>query len=321
MLVAAVLAMTASACGGDGASDDPAAQDVTIAFLRAVGGQESTEPAILEELRAAGYVPGRNLTILAGDADLAYPDPEEAARAVAGWVEEGVDLIIALSTTGAQVAAETAPDVEVLFLSVDPSAAGLVADEASPEGQLTGATYRVPADRTLSLAQRVVPGLRRVGLALPVADPAAVANRNALQAAATELGLELVTREFRDADDVGAAVRALADLRVGAIVLSTSPTATRAFPETAAAVAAAHLPVVANTTVAEFAVVSLAPDPETLGRQLGRQAARLLSGASPDAVPVEDPSQFLLTVNATVARALGLDLEAGLLREADTVVR
>ena len=317
LVLAVALASITGACGGDDEGADREAR--TIAFLRAVAGQQSTEPAILEELRTAGYVEGRNLTVLAADAEEAYPDPAEAAEAVERWVDEGVDLIVALSTSGAQVAAETAPDVEVLFLSNDPSASGLVDDEDSPEGQLTGATYRVPADRTLSLVQRVVPGLRRIGLAFPLADPAAVANRDALQAAADQLGLELVTRTFGDPTEVGSAIDALAALGVDAFVMSTSPGAARALPETGAAVEATGLPIVANTNVAGFAVLTLAPDAEVLGHQLGRQAARLLSGAAPSAVPVEDPRRFTLSVNAAVARELGLDLEEALLREADEV--
>lgn len=319
-VLALALLLVAGSCGGDG-SGDPASQEVTVAFLRAVAGQPSTEPAILDELRAAGYVQGRNLTVLASDPDEAYPDREAAAQAVEGWVDEGVDLIIALSTTGAQVAADSAPDVEVLFLSNDPSASGLVEDEESPEGQMTGATYRVPADRTLALARRAVPGLRRVGLAFPPSDPAALANRDALQAAADELGIDLVTRTFTGPDDVDTAIQAIAESGVHALVISTSPSASRAIAETAAAADATRLPVVANTNLASFALLSLAPDPETLGRQLGRQAARLLRGAAPDAVPVEDPSRFVLTVNAVVARELGLELDESLLREADAVIQ
>jgi putative ABC transport system substrate-binding protein len=315
------LMLVATSCGGgddtaDGGDDEP----VTIAFLRAVAGTPSTEPMILEELRTAGFVEGRNLTVLADDPAQAYSAPTEATEAVEGWVEDGVDLIIALSTSGALLAAEAAPDVDVLFISNDPTASGLVADEQEPDGSLTGVTFRVPADRTLSLARRAVPGLDRVGLAFPLADPAAVANRDTLQDEAGRLGIELVTRTFSDADGVDRAVSELADLGIDALVLSTSPSAYRALPETAKAAEANGLPVVANTSIAEFALLSLAPDSDVLGRQLGRQAARLLSGASPAAVPVEDPTRFVLTINAAVAADLGLRLDEQLLREADSVI-
>lgn len=318
LAVAAVLVL--AACSDDEPSAQGAPEGVTVGFLRAVPGVPSTEPAFVSELRNAGFVEGRNLTILAADPDEAYPDPEEAARVVRTWQADGVDLILALSSSGAQVAAETAPDVDVLFLSNDPTATGLVEDEQHPEGNVTGVTFRVPADRTLSLAQRAVPDLDRVGLAYPPIDPAAVANRDAVQEAADELGITLVTAEFSDGTDVGAAVDELAAAEVGALVLSTSPVATRAVVETGAAAERHALPVVANTTTADFAVLALSPDTTELGRQLGRQAARLLSGADAPAVPVEDPNRFVLRINRSMAARLSLTLANDLLREANEVI-
>jgi putative ABC transport system substrate-binding protein len=313
-------ALLLGACGDDGPSAAEPPDEVTVAFLRAVAGRPSTEPAFVAELRTAGFVEGRNLTILAGDVDEAYPEPEAAAAAVAGWEEDGVDLIVALSSSGARVAAETAPDTPILFLSTDPMATGLVEDEQRPEANLTGATFRVPADRTLSLARRAVPGLTRIGLAYPPADPAALAHRDAVQAAADELGMELVTAEFTDADDAAAAVDELADEGVGALLASTSPVATRALPETESATRRLRLPLIASSSVAEHFLLSFAPDTEELGRQLGRQAARILQGADPSSVPVEDPSRFLLRVSATVAAELGLTLPPDLVREANEVI-
>jgi putative ABC transport system substrate-binding protein len=315
-LVAAVLVVGAG-CGADAAPETHA----TIAFLRAVAGAPSTEPEFVQELRRAGFREGDNLTILAGDPDVAYPDPDEAAEVLRRWHDEdGVDLVVALSSSGATTAAATLPDVDVLFLSADPSATGLVADEDAPEGRLTGVSFRVPADRTLALARRAVPGLDRLGLAYPPGDPAAVANMAAVVDAADALGVTLVTAEFDDGGGAPDAVAALAAQGVDALLISTSPVATRALPETLDAAAAHRLPVVANTTLAQRAVVSLSPDTDELGRQLGRQAARLLGGAAVSAVPVEDPARFVLVLNAAVASSLGIVLPQDLLREANRVV-
>jgi putative ABC transport system substrate-binding protein len=306
------------ACGsaepGGGAADH-----VTVAFLRAVAGAPSTEPSFVAELRRAGFREGQNLTILAGDPNEAYSDAAAAAEAVARWEDAGVDLIMALSTSSAQVASKAAPDVDVLFLSNDPTASGLVRNEQRPDGRLTGVTFRVPADRTLSLARRAVPGLVRIGLASPPSDPAALANLDAVRAAAGGSGLELLTATFRDGADVAAAVDELAAQQIGALLVSTSPIASRAIPETIAAAADHDLPVIANTTLVDSAVLSLSPDTDELGRQLGRQAARLLGGASLADVPVEDPNRFIVTVNALTAAELGIALPADLLREANTV--
>jgi putative ABC transport system substrate-binding protein len=259
--------------------------------------------------------------VLAADADEAYPDPEAAAEAVRGWVEDdGADLIVALSSSGARIAADTAPETNVLFLSTDPMATGLVADEDAPEGRLTGVSFRVPADRTLSLLQRAVPDLERVGLAYPPDDPSALAHRDVVVLAADELDIELSLAEFTDGTDVGAAIAALAAEGIDALLVSTSPVATRALPETSTAATAAGLPVMANTTIADFTLLSLTADTEELGRQLGRQAARLLSGEDPSTVPVEDPNRFVLTLDNAVAARLGITFDPGLVREADDVL-
>lgn len=316
LAVGVVAALVAGGCAGDAPGGEP---EVTVAFLRAVGGTASTEPSFVATLRAAGYVEGDDLTLLAPDPDEAYPDPEAAAEAVERWVAEGVDLIVALSSSGALVAAETAPDVDVLFLSTDPTATGLVDDEDAPEGRLTGVSFRVPSDRTLALAQRAVPGLDAVGLAYPPSDPAALAHRDAVVAAAEELGIELLLAEFTDGVDVDDAVGELAAAGADALLVSTSPVATRALEETGTAAADRRLPVIANTTLASFALVSLTADTTELGRQLGRQAVRLLAGESPATVPVEDPNRFVLTLSSEAAAALDLELDPGLVREADAV--
>lgn len=306
-------------CSGD-SSRSPNGEVMTVAFLRAVAGGAATVPEFVDELRRAGFREDLNLVILAEDEEEAYADEEQAAEAVRRWRDAGADLIVALSTTGARIARDEAPEVDVLFLSNDPLAAGLVSDESSPDGRLTGVTFRVPADRTLALGARVVPGLTRIGLPYPPDDPAAIANRDAVEQAADELGITLVTAQFTDAGDIAAAVERLADDGVQSILLSTSPVATRALAETAAAAAARRLPVLANSPLADFAVVSLSPDTVEVGRQLGRQAARLLAGAEPSEVPVEDPNRFVLTLNARAAEQLGLVLGDDLIREANVVI-
>lgn len=292
----------------------------TIAFLRAVPGTATTQPAMLEQLRELGFVPGRNLRVLAEDPDEAYPDDHAAAEAVRGWVDEGVNLIVALSSGGALVARDTAPGVPILFLSNDPVATGLVVNEDAPEGMLTGLTFRVPADRTLDVARRALGELASVGIAHPSGDPAAEASLDVVLEAAARLGVEVATASFEEAEEIPDAVSELAAAGVDALLLSTSPTATRLIPETDEAAAAHALPLIVNVPLESRAIVALWPDSAEMGRQLGRQAARLLAGSSPGAVPVEDPRRFVLVVNAGRAAELGFDVPAELRREADEVI-
>jgi putative ABC transport system substrate-binding protein len=314
LLLVALLLLGSSGCG----DDDGVRPSRTIAFLRAVPNpRPAVEAAFLEELRAAGWVEGENLTVLARDPDQTHPDG--AAEAVRGWVDEGVDLIVALSTSGARVADEEAPDVPVLFVVNDPTAAGLVDDERAPEGHLTGVTYRVPADRTLDVAMRTLGSVGVVGLLWPEDDPAAGPVRAHVRTAGRSLDVEVVEAGFTGPEEVAGAVDRLAAAGADAILLANAPATLRAGDAIGEAAARVRIPVVANT-VAPEALVVLTPDSEQLYRQLGRQAVRILSGSEVSEVPVEDPGGYRVVLSRAAANRLGIDLPDDVLRIADEVV-
>jgi putative tryptophan/tyrosine transport system substrate-binding protein len=129
-----------------------------------------------------------------------------------------------------------------------------------------------------------------------------------------------VVETFVDEAGVAPAVGRLAGAGVEAVVLTNSPLTVRNLGAIEAALAPTGLPVLATTNAASAAVVVLDPDTAALYEQLGRQAVRLLDGASPASVPVEDPARFRITVNRRVAAGLGLEVPESLLRQADTVV-
>jgi putative tryptophan/tyrosine transport system substrate-binding protein len=316
-----VLVAASAACGSDDAAGNVDRPGHRVAFLRAVAGEGPMEATMLDELRLAGFAPGRNLDIIGGEPEVAYPDPDEAREVASRWEAEGVDLIVAFSSSGAEVARDAAPDTDVLFVSNDPTSAGLIADEQQPEGRLTGVTFRVPADRTLDLAGRIVPELGTLGLTYPAEDPEGAAHREAIRSAADAMGMILLIETFDDPAELDDAVAALAEDGAQVLIVSNSPLVSALLAEMEAAAAAHGLPTVANTTLVDFAVLSLAPDVEELGRQLGRQAARLLSGSPPSAVPVEDPRRFQLTLNETAAAAAGLELPDDVVWEAAEVIR
>ena len=319
-LALCALLVLAGCASSEGAEDSGVRR---IAFLRSVATPDSpTDDAFMEELERHGYVEGLNLTVIGGRNDEVFPDPGDAKAAVEDWARDGVDVIVAFSTAGAEIARDNAPGTSVLFLVNDPTLAGFVQDEARPNGSMTGVTFRVPAERMLALARRILPALQRVGLPYPPDDPAAIPSRDQFVQAAQEQGLEIVTEPFTDETDLARAVAVLVGAgRVQLLLASVSPTATRALPQLADAASIFRIPFAANVGTADRALLTLSPDSRSLGQQLGRQAARLLNGATPAAVPVENPKRFRVTLSQKVASELGIVLPEDVIREADVVRR
>lgn len=311
-----------AACGEipDAADTITVGDQKTIAILRAAPSSVELETGFLTELRVAGWVEGRNLSVLGRQRDETYPEPEEAESAVRRWLEAGTDLFIAFSSTGARIVMEVAPGTPVLFVSNDPSAIDLIDNEDQPEGSATGVTFRVPADRTLDLIRRAVPRLTTVGILYQSGDPTSAVHRGSIEEAGVALDMEVVTAGWSELGDVADTIVELAGQGAQAIVLSNSPGIVAVLGEMEETTRTLGLPVVVNVSIAPWALIAVYPDPEELGRQLARQAARILSGSSPNAVPVEDPRSFGVRVNLVTADELGIEVPADVVREATEVI-
>lgn len=323
MAIASLVMVLVAVLAGCETSEPAESSSVaTVAFLRSVPSPDaSAQDALVAELARQGYVVGDNLLLLGEDPGEVHRGQAEITEVVGEWLGQGVDLIVALSTSGAQAAARAAPETTVLFLSNDPVAAGLVQDESRPEGRLTGATFRVPADRTLSVASRAVPDLERLGFVFPPGDPATASIRTEVEVAAADLDIDLVVAPFEEQSEVGPAVASLREEGVQAVLLANSPTSVQVLPALEAALdEVGGLPLIANTRAVPNALLVLEPDVRRLYTQLGAQAARLLRGVPVQDVPVEDPARFRLVLNASVAGRLGIDLPTELLEEADEVI-
>ena len=317
--IVALLALTASivsACSDDTAEPT----NHTIGILRTVPGSEN-EPSLLAALAEQGIDAG-HLRIFGKDPHEVHTDEAETEATVRDWVRKGAELIIALSTRTATAATKAAPTTPVLVLSTDPAATGLVHNERNPEGFVTGASYRVPADRTLALASEAFADveIKRVGCLEPSGDPAAVPARAALQRGADALGMDLICATFATPDDVPAAVQQLLDAHVDVIVPVNAPATSQAMPQLRFVLSKTTVPVIANQSV-DFAVLTLSPDAHAVYRTMGRQAARILTGTPVSDVPVEDPGRFVLVVNLPAAARIGRTVAPAVVKRADRVIR
>jgi putative ABC transport system substrate-binding protein len=313
--LAAILAVVAAVgligCGDDG---KPAR---TIGFLRVIGIPAENQKAFLDELAAAGWKTGDNLTVLSRDPNEGHPDPAEAQALVEGWKKDDVDLVVALSTPSATAAEKAGGTTPILTLASDPVASGLLANPDEPEGRITGMAYRTPPDRTIDVATRVTDHVDKVGILWPSTDPSAKPGRDGLVQAARTLSVDTVDESFSSPDDVGRAVDALAAEGADVVIGVNSADTTKAYDAIGAALRRNKLPSVANIVTAPYATVVLAPDPVATYRQLGKQAARLLGGTDVADVPIEDPGEYHLTVRTDLAKELGVELSPELVSQAD----
>lgn len=315
-LAGVTVAVTIAACAPGTATERDRSAPI-VGLLRVIADEDQS--AFVAELSAQGWPPGR-VDVRPDDPEAVAADDAAARVQLQEWLRDGVDLIVASSTPYAILAGEVAPGIPTLFLVNDPVAAGLVTDPARPDGNMTGVTFRTPADRTIYLAAQVLGGIERAGYLGGTDDPAVTGHLGGVRAAADELGLELVEARYGSTDEVPAAVAELVAARVDVVYLASSNATVLAHDVIEDELAAAGLPAIANTDFVAFALLILAPDSGEVRRQLARQAARILSGADVSSVPVEDPRRFVAIVDRRVAASLGLGpIDPDVLRQMDVV--
>jgi ABC-type uncharacterized transport system substrate-binding protein len=294
----------------------------TIGFLvatePAVFGQRL--PAFVQRLRELGWIEGRTIVI---DYRWAASSTERAAEIAAEFVRRKVDVIVT-SATGPVLAAKQATSViPIVFTNAnDPVNTGLVASLARPGGNVTGMSLQGPdlAGKRLELLREIVPNLRRLAIIANVGNPGVVLEISEAEGAARTLGLEVVTPEIRRAEDIAPAFKALKGAQ--ALYVSTDPLLGANRVRIQTLVMAARLPTVHifREMVEAGGLMSYGPNFPDLFRRSADLVDRILRGAKPGDIPVEQPTKFDLIINLTTAKALGLEVPATLLARADEVI-
>jgi putative tryptophan/tyrosine transport system substrate-binding protein len=273
-----------------------------------------------QRLRDLGWIEGRNIIL---EVRWAEGRSERYTEIAAEFVRLKVDVIV---TAGAAVlAAKQATSVIPIVFSAaaDPVGAGLVASLARPGGNVTGLSLQNTDSigKRLELLREVVAGLRRFALLGNVAYSATVVEMREIQATASALGLEVVAFEVRRAEDIAPAFEALKG-PVEALYVCSDPLmfTNRIRINTLALVA--RLPAIYGfrEMVEAGGLMSYGPSfPDLYGRA-ANIADKILRGAKPADIPVEQPTKFDLIVNLLTARALRLTVPPTLLARADEVI-
>src|SRR5262245_999969 len=276
--------------------------------------------AFVQRLRELGWIEGRTVAI---EYRWAEGRGERFAEIAAEFVRLKVDVIV---TVGAAVlAAKQATSlIPIVFaVAADPVGGGLVASLARPGGNVTGLSTQFTdlAGKRLELLREIVPSLRRLAIIANAGYPAAVLEMAEVQATARTLGLEVATLEIRQAKDIAPAFEALKS-RADALYVCTDALANTNRIRINIAAVGQRLPTMHGSRdyVEAGGLMSYGPNFPDLFRRAGDLVDKILRGAKPADLPVEQPTKFDLVVNLTTAKALGIDVPASLFARADEVI-
>jgi len=281
--------------------------------------------AFRQGLRDLGYVEGRNVVIEYRDAE---GKPERLPALAAELVALKVDVIVAGSTPNALAAKQATRTLPIVFISSgDPVTDGLVTSLARPGGNVTGLSSLTPErlGKCLELLTQAVPGVSRVAV---LRQPGAVGERTekdtlkGAEVAARALGVQLQFVEARGPADIGRAFSDMTRARAGALAVWTTAMFVAERRGLVALAAKNRLPAV--YTLREFVdaggLMSYGHSQADLNRRAATYVDKILKGAKPADLPVEQPTKFDLVINLKTAKTLGLTIPPSLLARADHVV-
>jgi putative ABC transport system substrate-binding protein len=294
----------------------------TIGFLGASPSIESQRvAAFVQRLRELTWIEGRNLAI---EYRWAEGRNERYAENAAELVRLKVDVIVTSATPPTLAAKKATAVIPIVFAAVsDPVGTGLVASLARPGGNVTGMANQMSdtAGKKLEILREVVPGLRRLAIMVNAGNPGSVLDMVEAQAAARTLGLEVTTSEIRRADDIAPAFEALKD-RADALYLCPDPLMNTNRTRINILAVGARLPTIHGVReyVEAGGLMSYGPNLPSHFRRAADFVDKILRGAKPAEIPVEQPTKFDLIINLTTAKALGLEVPATLLARADEVI-
>jgi putative ABC transport system substrate-binding protein len=280
--------------------------------------------AFAKGLSETGYVEGRNVAI---EYRWAEGHPDRLPALAADLVAQKVDVIVAVAGGAPARAAKRATStIPIVFTSAgDPLASGLVTSLARPGGTLTGFAYS-PAlldPKRLELVSELVPQAETIGL---LVNPNEMTHvdwyKREMQDAAHVKGVQLVVFEARSENEIDAAFASLVRLHAGALVVAGNPFFTQHSEKLVALAAHYALPATYHLRgfVTAGGLISYGSRVQDLYRGAGAYVGRILAGAKPADLPVQQATTFELVVNLKTAEALGLTVPPSILARADEVI-
>jgi len=277
--------------------------------------------ALKDGLRALGYVEGRNIVFESRYADGRLERlPDLAAELVA----LRVDVIVTGANPGVAAAKRATATIPIVMgNAVDPVRAGFIASLGRPGGNITGLSFDASQEvlgKHLEMLKEIVPRLSRVGVLRQVESGT---NFAALEVAARKLNVKLEVVDIRSPDDFEGAFATMIGRRSGAVIVIGGPLTYMRRQQIADLALKNRLPGIHS--LREYAqaglLISYGPVLPDLYRRAATYVDKILKGAKPADLPVEQPTKFELVINLKTAKALGLTIPTALLQRADEVIQ
>jgi putative ABC transport system substrate-binding protein len=295
----------------------------TIGFLGANTPSAASQwvAAFVQRLRELGWIEGRTVAIEYRWAD---GRSERFAEIAAEFVRLKVDVIVTWATAPSLAAKQATSVTPIVFATAgDPVGTGLVASLAQPGGNVTGLSNQLPdiGGKKLEFLREVVPGLRRLAILANIGNPAVVLEMREAQAAARTFGLEVATSQIRRAEDIAPTFEALKG-RADALYVCADPLMSTNRIRINTLALGARLPTMHGFReyVESAGLMSYGPNLPDGFRRAADFVDKILRGAKPADLPVEQPTKFDLIINLTTAKALGLTIPESFLLRADEVI-
>ena len=295
----------------------------TIGFLGS--GTPSTQgqwaAAFVQRLRELGRIENRTVAI---EYRWAEGRDERFAEIAAEFIRLKVDVIVTYGTPSAIAAKKATVVIPIVIAGAgDLVGTGLVASLARPGGNVTGLSMQAPdlAGKRIEMLREILPGLRTVAILANIGNPNSMLEMGEAHAAARTIGLDVVTSEIRRAEDIAPVFEALKG-HADVLYVCADPLLTTNRIRINTLALGLRLPTMHGFR--EFAeaggLMSYGPNFPDLHRRAADLVDKILRGAKPADLPVEQPTKFDFVINLTTAKALGLDVPPTLLARADEVI-
>ena len=293
-----------------------------IGFLGAgsPGSQAALVAAFREGLSQTGWVEGQNLTI---EYRWAEGRLDRLPALATDLVDRKVDVIAAMAGTPPAVAAKGATStIPIVFSGGDPVERGLVASLARPGGNLTGVSSLDLSPKRLEMLSELVPGTKSIALLVNPNNPFAESTTTNAQEAARTKGVQLHVLKASTESEINAAFTTLAQTHVDGLIQPSDALFNSRLDQLVALASRHAVPTIYawREYPAAGGLISYGPSLTGIWRQLGIYAGKILNGAKPADLPVQQPTIFELVVNLNTAKALGLTIPPSILGRADEVI-